>query len=86
MYGDEATALGSALMLQAIPLFSIFGLFMTPESPLVFFWLISLSMFYRAVTRQQVKQSILPAAWIFLGFSVGLGVLIDGSMILFPLE
>jgi undecaprenyl-diphosphatase len=85
MYGDEAAALGSALLLQAIPLFSFLGLFMTPDSPLVFFWSISLWMLYRVVTRQQVNQSVLPAGWILLGISVGLGVLIDGSMILFPL-
>jgi 4-amino-4-deoxy-L-arabinose transferase-like glycosyltransferase len=85
MYGDETAALGAALLMQAIPLFSILGLFMTPASPLVFFWSISLWILYRAVTRQQVNQSVLPAEWILLGVSVGLGVLIDGSMILFPL-
>ncbi len=49
MYRDEAAALGSAVMLQIIPLFATFSILFSIDSPFVFFWVLSLYLFYRAI-------------------------------------
>jgi undecaprenyl-diphosphatase len=45
----EIVGLASALSLQLIPLFSTYGIIMTIDSPLIFFWSFSLYLFWRAM-------------------------------------
>jgi membrane-associated phospholipid phosphatase len=88
IYRDGAVALGSALLIQAIPGFSLNGTIMAPGSPLVFFWILSLGLFNKGLNGNHDKtvssSSKLPAAWIMLGVAVGFGLLTSLTMALFP--
>jgi undecaprenyl-diphosphatase len=42
----------SALVFQVIPLFSVFGIVNTTDSPLLFFWTLSLYLFWKAIQTQ----------------------------------
>lgn len=46
---DERTGAVSALLFQIIPLFSVFGVIFTIDSPFTFFWILSLYLFWKAV-------------------------------------
>jgi undecaprenyl-diphosphatase len=48
LYG-ETTGVASAILLQMIPLFSTYGVVFTIDSPFIFFWILSLFLFSRAV-------------------------------------
>jgi len=50
---DEQVGLFSALLIQLIPLFSTYGIVFTIDSPLIFFWVLSLLLFWKALTTQQ---------------------------------
>ncbi|MCL5022038.1 MAG: glycosyltransferase family 39 protein [Nitrospirae bacterium] len=50
MYGERVGA-ASAVLLQLIPLYSTFGVVFTIDSPFVFFWILSLYLFWKAVRR-----------------------------------
>lgn len=45
---DDQVGLFSAILIQIIPLFSTFGIVFTIDSPFIFFWILSLFLFYRA--------------------------------------
>jgi undecaprenyl-diphosphatase len=79
---DERTGIASALLPQAVPLFSIFGMILTIDSPLVFFWILSLYLFHRAVREDKPPLS----AWLLTGISVGAGLLTKYTMAFFPLS
>ena len=48
LYGETA-GLASAFMLNIIPLFAAFGIIFTIDSPFIFFWILSLFLFWKAV-------------------------------------
>ena len=72
-----AVGLCAALLLQAIPLFSAYGLGMTPDTPLLFFWCWGLLLFVLAFETQRSQW------WILLSLCLGLGLLCKGAMIYF---
>ncbi len=80
---DEKTGLLSAIFIQVIPLFSVYGVIFTIDSPLIFFWILSLLLFRRALSSAHVPgpKGILP--WGILGIAVGLGMLSKYSMAFF---
>jgi undecaprenyl-diphosphatase len=86
IYHDEAVALWAALLLLVIPAFSLAGVMFTNYSALIFFWILSLYLFYRAIqpeadARRYKKDQ--PLIWIYLGISIGLGLLTSYMMALF---
>ncbi len=48
LYGERA-ALLSALLVQVVPLYSVYGVLLTIDSPFIFFWILSLYLFWKAV-------------------------------------
>lgn len=75
----SSRALLSALLFQIIPLFSPFGVIFTIDPPFVFFWILSLYLFWKAVEVE--KGSTLN--WILLGLSTGFGLLTKYTMAFF---
>lgn len=75
---DERIGAFSAIMLQIIPLYSAFGVIFTIDSPFIFFWIISLYLFWKAIKAE--KQ-----ATILLGLTIGLGLLTKYTMVFFYL-
>lgn len=49
---DEKVGLFSAIILQIIPLFSTYGVIFTIDSPYIFFWILSLLLFWKAISSQ----------------------------------
>ena len=98
---DEKAGLMSAILIQMIPLFSTFGIIFTIDSPFIFFWILSLLLFWKAidiqdsgVRIQEFKNSkescyLLLVThhfyWILLGLSIGFGLLTKYTMALFYL-
>ncbi|MEW6713472.1 MAG: glycosyltransferase family 39 protein [Nitrospirota bacterium] len=74
-------ALLAALMPQATPLFSSSGLIMTIDPPFIFFWTLSIYLFYKAVSKTEGKSQ--GWVWILLGVSIGLGLLTKYTMAFF---
>ncbi len=82
---DARTGLAAALLLQAVPLFSVFGMLLTIDSPFMFFWILSLYLFYQVI-RQELSCPEKPAsslAWMLLGLATGLGLLTKYTMAFF---
>ena len=77
---DEATGVCAAALFQVVPLFSAFGIIMTIDAPSIFFWILSLYLFLKALDRKKT------AYWIFLGVSVGMGMLTKLTMAPFILS
>jgi hypothetical protein len=67
----------SAVLLNIIPTFFAGGIFLTPEQPLLIFWLLST---YLAVLLFKTQNK---SVWYLLGISVGLGLLSKYPMFLF---
>jgi len=80
---DEKTGLAAALLIHAVPVFSVFGILLTIDSPFIFFWLLSLYLFHRVV-REDARASLL--SWTLLGISVGAGLLTKYTMVFFLLS
>ncbi|GAB4388503.1 MAG: glycosyltransferase family 39 protein [Thermodesulfovibrionales bacterium] len=74
---DEKVGAASAVLFQAVPLFNTYGVVMTIDAPFVFFWIASLLLFHRAVSRDSL------AYWSLLGVSMGLGLLAKYTMAFF---
>lgn len=77
--GAGRKAFVAALLLQITPLFATYGVVMTIDSPLIFFWTLSLYLFWRAVKQGR------PVYWVLLGISIGLGLLTKYTMAFFYL-
>ena len=82
---DERIGLASALLIQFVPLFSVFGILLTIDSPFIFFWVLSLYLFHH-IMRQELSSEQERASsllWILLGIATGLGLLTKYTMTFF---
>ncbi|MBI5211867.1 MAG: glycosyltransferase family 39 protein [Nitrospirae bacterium] len=77
----NSIALISAFLLQIIPLFAPFGVIFTIDSPYIFFWILSLYLFWKALFEGQRARD--KGQWLFLGIVVGLGLLTKYTMAFF---
>jgi len=86
---DELTGTAAAILLQVIPLFSAFGVLFTIDSPFIFFWILSLYLFWKVINHPPVsplgKGGIKGGYWLLLGISIGLGLLTKYTMAFFYL-
>ena len=87
MYGDR-TGFWAAILIQIVPLYSVFGIFFTIDSPYIFFWILSLYLFWRACrsARRVDHRGKTTTWWLLLGLSTGLGLLSKYTMALFYLS
>jgi undecaprenyl-diphosphatase len=53
---DGKVGLSSAILLQLVPLFSAFGVLFTIDSPFIFFWVLSLFLFWKAINRKALSM------------------------------
>ncbi|MDP3185152.1 MAG: glycosyltransferase family 39 protein, partial [Anaerolineales bacterium] len=53
---DERTGVAAAVLMQLIPLYSAYGVLFTIDSPFIFFWVLSLYLFWRAVEQKDKIQ------------------------------
>lgn len=98
---DETTGAAAAVLLQLVPLFSAFGVVFSIDSPFIFFWVLSLYLFWRVVrvagdrshhvsgtslSADNNAQRPPSAQWILLGISVGLGLLTKYTMAFFVIS
>ncbi len=95
MFNEKVGAV-SAILFQLVPLFSVFGVIFTIDSPFIFFWTISLYLFWKALNshvagKSGSRQSGLSDSsaidyrlyWILLGITVGFGLLTKYTMAFF---
>jgi len=75
-WGSEGAAHWALAVSLLIPLFALGLTLATPDTPLLFFWALSLVLTIRALDNQQ------PADWVFAGLAVGLGLMSKLSMVL----
>ena len=85
---DERTGLFAAIIIQIIPLFSTFGILFTIDSPFIFFWILALYSFWKALNSDRsslvARSSSLPY-WLLLGITIGFGLLTKYTMAFFYL-
>lgn len=55
---DQRTGLLAALLVQVVPLYSVYGVLLTIDSPFIFFWILSLYLFWKAI---ETKSAVAPA-------------------------
>jgi 4-amino-4-deoxy-L-arabinose transferase-like glycosyltransferase len=82
---DEKTGLVSALLVQIVPLYSVYGVLFTIDSPFMFFWILSLYLFHRLIQRHlhDARKILFDYYWLLLGVSIGLGLLTKYTMAFF---
>ncbi len=95
---NERTGAYSAIIFQIIPLYSPFGVIFTIDSPFLFFWILSLYLFWKALNKGKehgTKGKVLNTDsslvtrhssliyWLLLGISAGLGMLTKYTMAFF---
>lgn len=92
---SEAAGAVAALLFQAIPLYAPFGVLLTIDSPFLFFWILSLLLFWETVgggnnpgtgreeSRRSRGEDPGLLRWSLLGLSVGLGLLTKYTMAFF---
>lgn len=68
----------SGILFQLIPLFSVFGVIFTIDSPFLLLWIVSTYIFILAIDGERKK-------WLWLGLFVGLGLLTKYTMAFFYL-
>ncbi|MDW7972985.1 MAG: glycosyltransferase family 39 protein [Thermodesulfovibrio sp.] len=73
---NEKVGYISGILFQLIPLFSIFGIIFTIDSPFILFWIISMYLFLIALKRQGFY-------WLILGIFTGFGLLTKYTMAFF---
>ncbi len=93
LYG-ERTGLLAALLVQVVPIYSVYGVLMTIDSPFIFFWILSLYLFWKAIGGSFNSHPLngvekgdggRTGSWILLGAAIGLGLLTKYTMALFYL-
>lgn len=77
---NEKASFLSGLSIQILPFFSYLGILMTIDSPFLYFWLLSLYITCRMAVSEQYHNL---KNWIFLGISVGMGMLAKYTMVFF---
>ncbi len=80
---DEKTGVLAAVLLHVIPLFAVFGIIFTIDSPFLFFWILALYLFYRIVSDLKGAPGRSIALWTALGAAIGLGLLTKYTMAFF---
>ncbi|MBI1811078.1 MAG: glycosyltransferase family 39 protein [Nitrospirae bacterium] len=94
---DERAGLAAAVLMQIVPLYSAYGVLFTIDSPFIFFWVLSLYLFWRAINPEmwnsecgmQNSNSELRTpnselkTWLLLGISIGFGLLTKYTMAFF---
>ncbi|MBS1127494.1 MAG: hypothetical protein H6Q93_1483 [Nitrospirae bacterium] len=85
---DEKTGLASALLVQIVPLYAVYGVLLTIDAPFIFFWILSLYLFHKLLQRQpqESPETGFDYYWVLLGVSVGLGLLTKYTMAFFVLS
>ena len=66
---DPKVGFFSALLLNCILIFSLGAIIITPDTPMIFFWVLSFYFFSKLILTQEKKW------WYFCGISTGLGLL-----------
>ncbi len=74
-------ALGAALLVQILPMFAPFGILLTIDSPFLFFWILALFCFWRAVEVPSGSNPL--ASWLIAGAVIGIGLLTKYTMAFF---
>jgi dolichol-phosphate mannosyltransferase len=69
LWFNKKVGLWAALLFQLLPLFFVYGVLITPDVPLTFFWLLTLYLFSLAVREGQ------KLAWYLAGAALGLSML-----------
>ncbi|MBF0592127.1 MAG: glycosyltransferase family 39 protein [Nitrospirae bacterium] len=69
----QLIALVCVLTLQIIPLFATYAIVFTIDSPFVFFWILALYLFWRAITETRGYGKGY-GNWALLGVAIGLGM------------
>src|SRR3990172_3378906 len=93
MYNEKVGA-SAAILLQIIPVFSAFGILFTIDSPFIFFWILSLYLFWKAVENPPLppfdkggmggfEGTQYTRHWFLLRISIGLGLLAKYTMAFF---
>ncbi len=77
IFRSERIGFFSSLLLNIMPGFSIGGIIVTPDVPLVFFWVLTFYLFYQVIKKENKYL------WYPLGIALGLGFLSKYNMILF---
>lgn len=82
---DEKTGFVAGVLVQLVPLYSVFGVFMTIDTPFIFFWILSLLLFWKAFNAELNPEAGKGPLryWVLLGFSIGLGMLAKHLIALF---
>lgn len=76
MFKNELVGFFSAFILFLIPLFSVGSIFMTTDSPFIFFWSLAIYFIYKSVSRN------IGWWWYLAGIALGLGLLSKYTMII----
>lgn len=85
---DLRTGLWAAVLVQIVPLYAVFGIFFSIDALFIFFWILSLYLFWK-VYQAETMPSLNGQAtrwWLLLGLSAGLGLLSKYTMVLFYLS
>jgi undecaprenyl-diphosphatase len=79
---DEKTGFWAAVVFQIVPLFSVFGVLMTIDSPFVFFWIAALYLMW-LISEKPESRGGKVSLWILLGAVAGMGLLTKYTMAFF---
>ncbi len=101
LFNDAKKACAAALIFQITPLFAVFGVLMTIDSPFIFLWTLSIYLFWKAINNRAEEQKSISAEvktselqhcsssaltyWLLLGITIGLGLLTKYTMAFFYL-
>ena len=65
LWFEERVAIGAALLFAILPIFALIGFIVTPDGPLVYFWILTLYALSRAVQKDDWKY------WLLAGVAFG---------------
>ncbi len=54
---DERAGVAAAILIQIVPLYSVYGVLFTIDSPFILFWILSLYLFWKAVNAENAIQN-----------------------------
>jgi undecaprenyl-diphosphatase len=82
-YQETREGLVASMLLQITLLFAPFGIIFSIDSPFIFFWVLSLYLFRRAIDTDRENSLQEHYRWLLLGVSIGLGLLTKYTMVFF---